>query len=89
MFVILKAQSLSMFTQILVGLLMIVVGLLMCWKTEWFLRIVGRIEWAEVHFGGGSRFFYKMLGIAIILIGFLAVTNLFDLVIGGFVRSIF
>jgi hypothetical protein len=78
-----------MLSRILIGILMSAVGYLMVWKTEWFMEMIGRIDWAERHLGGGSRFFYKLIGIAIILIGFLAITNLYDEVIGGFFRSIF
>lgn len=62
----------------------------MVWKTQFFLDAVGTIEWAERNLGGGgSRLFYKLLGIVIILIGFLVITNLFDMVVGGFVTSLF
>ena len=76
--------------RILVGFLIVIVGYLMTAKTQWFLDILGRIDWAERNFvSGGSRLFYKLLGIAIIMIGFLVITNLFNIVIGGFIMSIF
>jgi len=62
----------------------------MVWKTQWFLDILGFVSWAEEHLGsGGSRMFYKLLGTLIIAIGFIIVTNLWDVIIGGFIRSIF
>lgn len=79
-----------MLLRILIGFLVAGLGFLMVWKTEWFQSMLGYVDWAEKTFGGGgTRFFYKLLGITIIVIGFLVVTNLFDLIIGGFFRSIF
>jgi hypothetical protein len=79
-----------MFTRILLGLGIIVVGYLMALKTNWFLDILGPVEWAERHIvGGGTRTFYKLLGMLIIIIGIIVVTDLYDEIIGGLVRSIF
>lgn len=76
--------------RILLGLLIAVVGWLMVWKTEWFQAMIGYISWAEEHLGaGGTRLFYKLLGTAIIILGFIVITNLFDTIVGGFIRSIF
>lgn len=61
------------------GLLLIVIGVLFVWKTEWFMQNVGRIAWAEEKLGD-SRLFYKLLGIIIIFIGLMAMTGL----LGGF-----
>lgn len=77
-----------MLVRILIGFLIAVLGFSMVWKTEFFINTIGLIEWAELHLGG-SRMFYKLLGIVIILLGFLVITNLFDLVIGGFISSVF
>lgn len=79
-----------MIARILIGILVSLGGYLMVWKTQFFLDAVGPIDWAERNLGGGgSRMFYKLLGVAIILIGFLVITNLFDTVIGGFIISLF
>jgi hypothetical protein len=44
----------------------------------------------ERHVGyGSSRFFYKMLGLAVVIVGALIVTNLFDVVVGSAIRSLF
>ena len=62
-----------------IGLVMIAMGLSMAWKTEWYLRILGRNPWAERNLGGGgTRVFYTLMGVVIILIGFIIVTNLWD-----------
>lgn len=49
-------------------------------KTEWFLENFGTIAWAEENIGssGGSRLMYKLIGLIIIFIGFLLVTNMFN-----------
>jgi hypothetical protein len=51
------------------GMLGIVVGFLMVWKTQFFLQTFGRIPWAEEHLRhgwGGSWMGYKLLGLIII-----------------------
>jgi hypothetical protein len=79
-----------MITRILIGIWVSFGGFMMVWKTQFFLDMIGRIEWAEKNLGGGgSRLLYKLIGIVIILIGFLAITNLYDMVIGGFITSLF
>ena len=79
-----------MIARILIGLLVAAIGWLMVWKTQWFLNMIGYIAWAEQHLGsGGTRLFYKLLGTLIIIIGFIVVTNLWDVLVGGFIRSIF
>jgi len=67
------------FLRIVGGLLLIGIGVLFVWKTEWFMQNVGRIQWAEEKLGD-SRLFYKLLGILIIFIGLMAMTGL----LGGF-----
>ncbi len=79
-----------MITRILIGIAVSALGVLMAWKTPFFLEAIGRIETAEKYLGpGGTRLFLKLLGIGITLIGFMVITNLFDTIVGGFVKSIF
>ena len=79
-----------MIARILIGLLVCAIGWLMVWKTQWFLDMLGSVSWAEQHLGsGGTRLFYKLLGTLIIIVGFIVVTNLWDVLVGGFIRSIF
>ncbi|MBI4133238.1 hypothetical protein HY478_01345 [Candidatus Uhrbacteria bacterium] len=56
-----------------IGIIAILIGFVIIWKAEWFLTQFGRIPWAEEHLGadGGTRLFYKLLGLAIIFIAFL------------------
>jgi len=71
--------------QYFIGILIVVVGILMILKTEWFLENFGTIAWAEENLGtsGGSRLMYKFLGLIGIFIGFLLITNMF----GGFLMG--
>jgi len=64
--------------RVLLGIGIISVGTFFVIKTEWFLENFGRVEWAEEHLGfeGGSRLFYKLIGILIIILGFLVVSGL-------------
>lgn len=76
--------------RIILGLGICVVGFFMAYKTNWWLDILGPVDWAERTFvSGGSRTFYKLLGILVILIGFIVLTNLYDTLVGGFVRMVF
>ena len=49
-------------------------------KTEWIIANFGANAWAEQHLGssGGTRIFYKLIGLGIILIGFLLITGLLE-----------
>lgn len=76
--------------RIIAGLFMMLLGLAMTWKTHWFLGILGSVPTAERWFGGGgTRFFYKLCGIAFIFLGIIVMTNLFGVLFGGFILSLF
>lgn len=70
---------------------MIVVGVLIILKTEWFVQNFGVNAWAEEKFGGsgGTRLLYKLVGIAFIFFGALTVTNLLSGFLQGTVGKIF
>lgn len=61
-----------------IGILAIIVGILFVIKSEWLVTNFGAIEWAEAHLGtsGGSRLMYKLIGIAMIIISVMIMTNL-------------
>ncbi len=63
---------------IIIGLLLVAAGTVLIFKTEWFIQNFGTIAWAENNLGtsGGSRLFYKLLGLALIFVGMLVATNL-------------
>ncbi|MFA5126769.1 MAG: hypothetical protein WC465_02050 [Patescibacteria group bacterium] len=80
-----------MFGKIILGLMLAAVGFLFVWKADWLHQNFGAIEFAEkhLHAEGGSRVMYKILGVIIILIGFLIATDLTDKFIAWAVSSIF
>jgi len=69
---------------ILYGFIIIIVGAMVVIKSEWLLNNFGRIAFFESHLGseGGSRLGYKLIGLLVIFIGLLVMTNL----IGGFLE---
>ena len=74
-------------TKYIVGIIIIAVGALMVAKTVWFLRMFGRIAWAEAKLGaeGGTRIFFKILGVVAIIVGFLIMTETLQ----GWITGIF
>lgn len=68
---------------VIIGIIGIAIGAVLVIKTEWFMDFFGRIEWAERHLGteGGTRLFYKLLGIGTIVISFMLMTGLFQLLL--------
>lgn len=52
-------------------------GAIFILKTEWFVQNFGKVAWAEEHLGyeGGTRLFYKLLGVIIILISLFGFTG--------------
>lgn len=71
----------------ILGIIIVAVGFLLVWKTEWLVNNFGRINFAEQHLGtsGGSRLMYKTIGIIIIFVGFMIAFDLTDNVLGWFV----
>jgi hypothetical protein len=70
----------------LVGLIVIAIGAFLVIKTEKMLAMFGRVEFAErkmVEYGG-SRGFYKLLGLLIILAAFLGLTG----ILGGILEAV-
>lgn len=65
-----------MFIQIF-GFILFILGPTLVIKTDWYLENIGRIDWAEQHLGGGTRFFLKLIGIAFIFFGLLMMFGLF------------
>lgn len=62
---------------IFLGLLMLAAGALLIIKSEWLLQNFGRIAWFETKLGaeGGSRLGYKLVGMAILLLGIIVFTG--------------
>ena len=62
---------------IIFGIILLAIGPFLVIKSDYFVENFGRIEWAEQHLGGGTFFFYKLLGVIFIFVGLLMVFNLF------------
>ncbi len=70
------------------GLILVGIGFLFVWKTEAFLKTFGRIPWAEAKLGG-SRVFYKLLGIILIFFGIVTMTGMLQALLLGTVGKLF
>jgi hypothetical protein len=59
------------------GIIFIIVGFIIVWKSTWFAENFGTIEYAEDKLGswGGTNFFYKLIGLAVILAAFLLMSG--------------
>lgn len=62
------------------GILGMVAGFMLVWKSNWLLNNFGRVNFAEKYMGtmGGTRMFYKLLGVLIIFICFIWVSGTLD-----------
>lgn len=64
-------------------------GVMMNLKTKSFLNFTGKVEWTERHLGveGGTRVFYKLLGLLVIFISWIYAFNwlndLLQFLLGG------
>ncbi|MBI5621876.1 hypothetical protein HY933_03370 [Candidatus Falkowbacteria bacterium] len=77
--------------KIFFGLLIIGFSFLITWKAEWILQNFGGNAWAEAKLGssGGSRLFYKLIGVVGIFLGLLVMTGLIQDIIFSFMRTFF
>lgn len=74
----------SPFLRVLLGLFVMIVGYFMVAKSEKVFEWFGQNEFAEKYFGyGGSRFFYKLIGILVVFIGIFIATNIISDILGG------
>ena len=74
----------------LLGTFIAVIGTLIVLKTEWIIANFGASAWAEEKFGtsGGSRLMWKVIGIILIFVGFLFITNMIQGFLEGTVGRI-
>ena len=71
--------------RIILGLIVMVVGFLIVWKTEVVFSWFGVSEFAEKKLGtGGSRFFYKLIGVLVVFMGVFIATNIISSILEGF-----
>lgn len=78
----------SFIPQLLIGIAIAAVGAFFVLKTEIILDFFGGVDWAEQHLGG-SRFFYKLLGIVFIVLGLIVATDMWDALLNSTLGSIF
>ena len=72
-----SGKHMAIFVRILIGLILVVVGFVIVWKTRKFIEFFGPIAWADAKLGGGgTSLMYKTIGIIIIFVGFMWATNL-------------
>ncbi|MBU1148990.1 hypothetical protein KKI23_02760 [Patescibacteria group bacterium] len=71
----------------LFGIFFIIIGIFMIIGTEPIMRMFGRSDWAEQHMStyGGTRMYTKLIGLGLILLGFIFMGGWF----GPLLRGIF
>ncbi len=69
---------------IIFGIGLLVIGIIMPIKSNWFLKTFGRNNWAEQKLGSTITF-YKILGILMIFFGLTMIFGLF----GGIIKFVF
>lgn len=64
--------------RILLSLVIILAGFGFSLKAEWLYVQFGKVGFAEKYFrlAGGTRLFYRLLGVFMVFFGFLVMTNL-------------
>lgn len=67
-----------MLLRIFLGVLFAGVGFFFVKYADWFYANIGPMDWAEKYFStfGGTRMFYKFLGIIFVFVGGLVATGL-------------
>ena len=72
-----------------IGIIAIVIGFIIIWKSDWLVNNVGSIAWADEHLGseGGSNLFYKLIGLIIIFGTFMVLTGLLPRMLSGIFNS--
>ncbi|MDD3101840.1 MAG: hypothetical protein PHE59_01705 [Patescibacteria group bacterium] len=70
------------------GLGIIAVGVILTLNSEWLLRTIGPVEWAEQKLGGdgGSRLFYKLLGLAVVVLGLFVISGIWEDILNGIAK---
>lgn len=68
-----------------IGIICIGIGFVIMWKSDWLMNNFGRIAWAEEKLGmeGGTRLFYKLIGLAIIILSFLIMMGIVQSILGA------
>ncbi|MEK7116262.1 MAG: hypothetical protein AAB879_02625 [Patescibacteria group bacterium] len=76
--------------RIILGLILVIVGFVVVWKTRTFLEFFGMSLWAETKLGGGgTSLLYKSIGIIVSFIGFIVMMNLGNAFLEATLGSLF
>lgn len=79
-----------MFWRVVIGLVIIIAGFSMVWKTEFYLDFLGLSEFAETKLGPGrTRLFYKLIGVLVCFVGVLVATNVIQDTVSGVFGPLF
>jgi hypothetical protein len=65
----------------IVGLLGVVIGVLIVWKSFALVQIFGQVSWAERHLRaglGGTYFLYKLIGLGLIILSAMHMFGIWD-----------
>ncbi|MDP2736754.1 MAG: hypothetical protein Q8O59_03180 [bacterium] len=75
----------------LLGMIIIAGGFVLVWQANWIVTTFGHVPWAEKYLGseGGSRLFWKLMGILVIFIAMLYMFGFIEGVIWSVFGSLF
>ncbi len=75
----------------LIGLIVIAIGFLLIWKTDWIVNNFGKIDWAEMRLSaeGGTRILWKLIGIVVIILAMMYMFGFIEGVIGAIFSPLF
>ena len=67
------------------------VGFILVWKAEWFFQNFGSVPFAEKYMRteGGTRLFYKLLGILVMVGGIMHAVDLMNPFMGFIIEKLF
>lgn len=72
------------------GTLVIILGVFLIIKTQWFITNFGHSAWAEAKMGGGgTRLLYKIVGIIFIIGSLMYMTGMMEEVVVGAASRLF
>lgn len=74
---------------IVIGIIAIIVGALAVIYTEWIVANFGVSDWAEAKLSGGSRLFYKLMGILLIIVSLVVMTGMGEQILLGTFGQLF
>src|SRR3989344_6960717 len=77
--------------QLIVGLMVAFVGFIVVWKADWMLKNFGSVPFAEkfLQTEGGTRLFYKLLGILVMVGGIMHATDLLGTLMSAIIERLF